>query len=450
VVVQRIAAEIGLLAYAAAGELGSIRAGALAYVLDAVRAAGLAGDTSLAGALAALDTAMQDEEAEAPLEPGRSDTIRLMNLHKAKGLEANVVVLGAPYGEFDHPIDRHIERGADGHARGWLKVEQRKTEYSTRTLARPLGWSHKEAAERVFDQAEDVRLLYVATTRAAEELVVARNARKPERSTWAPLEAFLDTHALPLPVAPADPPERERLEVTSEEIMAAARAAEAARFEAAAPTFAFESVTRAAKGKEPGPTVAGAEEPTAEPPHEPVPDGQPGAGPGGYEWGSAVHGVLDAAEKGATGERLRAVGRSLLLELDRPVRQGEPTELDALIDTVERVRSHGLWRRALASGQVLSEVPFAIERGGGEPPVYLEGVIDLAFREADGWVVVDYKTDKGDDPDFQLRREAYREQLRIYSSAWERLVGEPVKERRVWFVRTGDVESVPRASGQSS
>jgi ATP-dependent helicase/nuclease subunit A len=99
---------------------------------------------------------------------------------------------------------------------------------------------------------------------------------------------------------------------------------------------------------------------------------------------------------------------------------------------------------------VLSEVPFAIERGGGEPPVYLEGVIDLAFREADGWVVVDYKTDKGDDPDFQLRREAYREQLRIYSSAWERLVGEPVKERRVWFVRTGVVESVPRASGQSS
>ena len=31
-----------------------------------------------------------------PLEPGRTDVVRLMNLHKAKGLEAPVVFLADP------------------------------------------------------------------------------------------------------------------------------------------------------------------------------------------------------------------------------------------------------------------------------------------------------------------------------------------------------------------
>jgi ATP-dependent helicase/nuclease subunit A len=444
VVVQRIVSELGLLAYAAAGELGSIRAGALAYVLDAVRAAGLAGDTSLSGALGALDSALLDEEAEAPLEPGRSDTIRLMNLHKAKGLEARVVVLAAPYGEWDHPIDRHIERGADGKARGWLTVEklERFGQRSVRRVqARPADWERRRAVEEAFAQAEDVRLLYVAATRAAEELVVARNGSHPGRSPWATFDPWLDRLGVELPLEPAAPPERERLAASASEILAQVQRASAARADAATPTFAFESVTRAAKGGTGGEAAAHEGAAAPEGPQEPV-SVDAGAGPGGYEWGSAVHGALEAAARGATGERLRAVARSLLLELDRPVAHGEPIELDALVEAVERVRSHELWGRAMRSGRFLTEVPFAFERSGGATPVYLEGVIDLAFREADGWVVVDYKTDRGDDPGFAARVPAYREQLRIYSRAWERLVGEPVKERQLWFVRTGVVESV--------
>jgi hypothetical protein len=36
----------------------------------------------------------------------------------------------------------------------------------------------------------------------------------------------------------------------------------------------------------------------------------------------------------------------------------------------------------------------------------------------------------------------YREQLRLYGEAWEQLVGEPVKERMILYVRGGGVESV--------
>jgi ATP-dependent helicase/nuclease subunit A len=78
---------------------------------------------------------------------------------------------------------------------------------------------------------------------------------------------------------------------------------------------------------------------------------------------------------------------------------------------------------------------------GGETTLALEGVIDLAFREADGWVVADYKTDVGTDPDFPLREAAYRRQVELYANAWAWLTGEPVKERVLFFTTQGRVES---------
>ena len=77
-----------------------------------------------------------------------------------------------------------------------------------------------------------------------------------------------------------------------------------------------------------------------------------------------------------------------------------------------------------------------------EGSTFLEGVVDLAFPEDDGWVLADYKTDRGDDPEFAVRRRAYREQFRAYSSAWSRLTGESVKERVILWTRNGAEEMV--------
>ena len=61
-------------------------------------------------------TARRPNEVESlPLEPGRTDVVRLMNLHKAKGLEADVVFLADPCGGFAPRVDVHIERtGLEG------------------------------------------------------------------------------------------------------------------------------------------------------------------------------------------------------------------------------------------------------------------------------------------------------------------------------------------------
>ena len=79
------------------------------------------------------------------------------------------------------------------------------------------------------------------------------------------------------------------------------------------------------------------------------------------------------------------------------------------------------------------------DRGLAERTV-LEGIIDLAFLEEDGWVIADYKTDVGTDPDFPARERAYRHQVELYAQAWQRLTGEPVKERVLYFTAQDRLE----------
>ena len=81
-----------------------------------------------------------------------------------------------------------------------------------------------------------------------------------------------------------------------------------------------------------------------------------------------------------------------------------------------------------------------VAEGENMPVSVLEGVIDLAFRERGGWVVADYKTDVGTDPDFTAREAAYRRQVDLYAEAWAQLTGEPVKERILFFTAQDRIE----------
>lgn len=483
VFVGRVVGELGLLPLAAAGELGSIRAGALRFALDAVRGSALAGDASLPGAVSALQAALDLREAEAPLEPGRPDVVRLMNLHQAKGLEAPVVVLADPSKQSGHTPEAHVERSADGAAVGYLSVRESRGGFrSDAILARPEGWEAKAAAEERFEAAEAVRLLYVAVTRARDELVVARWTDKPDGSVWSPLDAWLEANAEALTLEPREPAPRRTVEMTPEEAAERTHGA-ASQIEAMSrPSFRHRSVTEVAKSAAPetGPEPA---------PRRPTPTV---AEFRGYSWGSAVHGALAVAAEEPSEGALRAACRILLVEQGRPLDDhGEPTELDELLGLVRAVRGSDLWLRAQAASRLLVEVPFAATglpsesgaaaprarapgKGGGrrqldlfgggavpppdedgtgpqmvegpgdvpeDPKDVLEGIVDLAFKEDPGWVIVDYKTDVGTDPDFPTRVEAYRRQVDLYAQAWSHLTGEPVSERVLFFTSQGRLES---------
>lgn len=447
VTAERLVRETGLMPLAAAGQLGELRAGALAYLLDAVRARALEGDTSIAGAVDALATALEWEDAEAPLVPGRGDCVRVMNLHRAKGLEAPVVFLAAPFGEKDWPPRMRVARDATGAAKGTIPVTV-KQGFSTEIIARPTTWDADQHAERDFERAEKVRLLYVAATRARDELWIARGEglRGRNASPWEPLEEWVRGEAAGKDAGAArmvdlpreDPPEPDVLDAGTDlgEALAAMESAAARTREA---TYRLETVTGRAKGAgdddaPPDPDPAVRSEDFAR--SAPRPDS------GGFEWGSVVHAVLAAAGEGMRGEGLEHLARDLLVEFERPVdASGAPTELGTLLALVDAVRGSAVWRRAMASDERHTEVPFAVNLAAGEGAAdVLEGVIDLVFRENGHWVVADYKTDSGEDPEFEERVGRYRAQVDLYAECWEKLTGEVVGERVLVFTAQGRVE----------
>jgi len=160
----------------------------------------------------------------------------------------------------------------------------------------------------------------------------------------------------------------------------------------------------------------------------------------GFSWGTVVHGALAAMAGGLDDAELRAVGRGLLLENERPLdAHGEPTELDELVNSVY---SSSLWERARGADEIVVEVPFSTrvptlestgDPGHADVKRYVECVIDLAFRGADGWTIADYKTDIGTDPEFPLCQTSYRRQVELYAACWTRLTEAPIKERIILY-----------------
>jgi ATP-dependent helicase/nuclease subunit A len=463
VAVPRIADQLGILPWAAAGELGSTRAGAVVYALDALRVAARERAASLPEAIEILETALE-QEVDAPLVPGEVDAVRVMNLHKAKGLEAPVVVLAYPASLGDHPVRRHIARDTAGRAVGWLQVLD-PTRPGDRIIAQPADWANHDAAERPYQAAEEVRKLYVAATRAAEELVIARCDRTADSSCWADLHDALDTPgvAAELEIAIRPPPVRETLDEPVQALTARMDHADATRRRLALPTFRAAAVSTrvhatgtgavrapgtdtgdAGADARGGVAAAGGDAAGTPPPADirilylsgpefrapdaPPPDAR------GTEWGSAVHRALETAMEGAEGDVLRSACRAALVEFERPMSPdgGDPAELDELVALVTAVRAHDIWTATRSARIVLVEAPFSLalpadeaRRIGIVEPADLEvldGTIDLAFQDQEGrWTVVDFKTDARQDPH---RHRAYEQQARLYALALAAIAAE--------------------------
>jgi ATP-dependent exoDNAse (exonuclease V) beta subunit len=120
---------------------------------------------------------------------------------------------------------------------------------------------------------------------------------------------------------------------------------------------------------------------------------------------------------------------------------------DEIVELAKNVQSSELWRRACRAEKRFFEVPFAltvpsadVSLEDGPSETILKGVIDLVFREAGTWVIVDYKSDDvGDDHTPLVAR--YAPQIRQYRRYWKQLTGEETTAA-VFFVASGRVEWV--------
>ena len=76
--------------------------------------------------------------------------------------------------------------------------------------------------------------------------------------------------------------------------------------------------------------------------------------------------------------------------------------------------------------------------GADGTPTLLACVIDLAYRTAAGWHIVDYKTDQLGGRTAASLLERYGAQLDSYSKAWAALTGAPPVRVGLHAVRAGE------------
>ncbi len=160
------------------------------------------------------------------------------------------------------------------------------------------------------------------------------------------------------------------------------------------------------------------------------------------ERGTALHLFLQLCdpEKAATYQGARE-------ELARLQASGCMTEAQARACSVKKVTEFfrsDLGRQARALGMerefkfsILSDAAQYYGPDGAGEQVLLQGVVDLWFRTLEGITVVDFKTDHiapGEEP---VRAEQYRQQMEAYTAALEKITGVPVAHRYLWFFQTG-------------
>jgi ATP-dependent exoDNAse (exonuclease V) beta subunit len=422
-------------------------------VLDLARNADVRGVSSFRAFLEALsEQAGRREGGEAPIVEEGTEGVRLMTVHKAKGLEFPVVILCDPTAP--RTVNK-ATRFVDSGRRLWA---QKLCGCSPHELVQ------NDARAIAHDNAEVVRQVYVAATRAQDLLVVptfgdgnersvaigwtdilAPGLYPPEQTRRAPLAApgcpaFGDdsvskrtASAQTLPsdsVCPGlhtteggnriawwDPSQLE-LGVLAKEgvrqqtlLKHSARANQSieahARWKAqreqrvqhgSRPTVLALPITDLAKG----PSVEAALVETTDSPRR--------GRPRGPRFGTLVHAVLAQVPLDAERSRVSALCGALAR-----LTGATQEEADASIDAVLAALAHPRLSAARASAQVRREVAVTQLLDDG---TLAEGIIDLAYLSNDEWIVVDFKTDETVDP-----RSGYATQLYRYVEAVTRATG---------------------------
>ncbi len=134
----------------------------------------------------------------------------------------------------------------------------------------------------------------------------------------------------------------------------------------------------------------------------------------GARFGTLVHNILRDVALDAGVDEIAG-----LAKLHGRVTGAPPLEVAAAGEAVRQVLGHDILQRARVAAEVHREWPLRVALAGG----VFEGIVDLAFVENDVWHVVDFKTDAYD----PSRKRRYENQLRWYVVALERITGKRVR-----------------------
>lgn len=163
----------------------------------------------------------------------------------------------------------------------------------------------------------------------------------------------------------------------------------------------------------------------------------------GAERGTLMHSIMQNLDLHGdlTREGLRA--QVALMEEKGLIAAGHESAVN--YTSIERFCSSAIGQRMKRAARVWRELPFSrmIPVGEVNPAysesaekIFIQGVIDVLFEEADGsLVLLDYKTDRDTAPDKIRRR--YAKQIELYREAVESILGKSVKESILFLLHDG-------------
>ena len=409
--VEKIIADLGLDVRAAASVGGNVQAGSLLKAIELLRKAQAELWTvpDLVDYLGRLTVQREDHDA-IPVLPQGDSVVRVMNLHKVKGLEAPIVFLADPTGSSNHQPIVHIDRSGR-KACGYLAIEGTLWGRNrSHILAQPQDWDFYAAREKQFQDAEKLRLLYVAATRAGSLLCVSQRSSRNNQNPW----AFFETLTKSFPVLD-DPgtqqiPIEKKLTVFGQDFRNGGEHIRQ-RWESAAQKT-YESVSVKSVTSQQVKFKYSVSE------H-------------GVEWGSVIHLLLETSMLHPQAD-LEWLAEASLSDMGIDIGLAKEA-----IQTVHAVTGSDIWMRAGDSEHHMVEVPFQVAVDGGVETgakrQIMRGIIDLAFKEPAGWVIVDYKSDRVPESRLKDLVEQYGPQVRAYASAWVQLTGQKVSEAGLYF-----------------
>jgi ATP-dependent helicase/nuclease subunit A len=405
---SQITADIGFIPYAASKETGAIRSGTLVKILQTIQQ----DEVSCADWDALTHTLQNLLEGDGvegtSLFAGGDHSVRIMNLHKAKGLEAAVIFLACPCGHSDHDAEAYIDRLAEP-ASGYFTISVPKDQYNDEVIGQPIGWTALSEKERGYMHAEADRLLYVAVTRAKQLLVVSRYPSKIAIDPWSKLANSLDMQ-LELDDVEIKPAVAEKVNLAPDSSVSlkpwkdwVASASE--------PTYLRTNVT--------GQVKDGSEIKLVRP-----------SGGRGMAFGSVVHRLIEVVGQGSTLDQIASYV-NIIAEEEKLDVKWVPDTVAAITALVES----SIWQRGLKAKQKHHEFSFMVgKRDEANKSTLVKGIIDYLFEEDDGWVLVDFKTDSYDDEHEQSFIDFYKPQVMAYVREWEQTFGMKVKEAGLYFV----------------
>ncbi len=466
-------------------EDGASRQARLTALYDYVRRLVQGGKTGLFDCVSHLRQLLERGDAPAITAARAVGGVRIMSVHKSKGLEFPVVVLADLNRTFnrqdlDRPVLAHPQMGV-----GAERVEvERRLRYDTVSKTALALALEREA------KAEELRILYVAMTRAQEKLIMVCSRKNPEkhlRELCALAEAPVPPEAVAAMNCPGDwlllallstyqasalhdyagvrpsiltsGPEGFTVHMhrlggggTEDAAAPAESAAEAMPdpqpdsaalafvygYGAAAVTPSKVTATQL-KGRAIDQEIA---EGTLPPRRESAPEKprflQEKHGLTGAERGTAMHLVMQflPLDTPAVPETVTDFAVSLAARRLLTAEQAAALDIQALTrflasPLAERVRSAPrVWREYRFT--LLTDAGIYDAAAAGEE-MLLQGVADCVFETPEGLTVVDFKTDRVTVDEVLQRAETYRAQLDAYAGALSRILEKPVTERILYF-----------------